>query len=137
MYHLTSRWTGDLSFESEIQGFTVVNDDLSIEEGGKGPSPKRMMLASLVACTGMDVVSILQKMRVKFSAFRIEAESPITEEHPKTFVSVHLKYILEGEEIKREKVERAVELSQEKYCGVSAMLRKHCPITWEIELISI
>jgi putative redox protein len=103
------------------------------EEGaGTGPSPKRMMLATLLVCTGMDVASLLRKMRVRFTSFTVEGTAPVTTEHPKTFESISLRYLIKGADIDRSKVEKAVTLSQERYCGVSAMLRKHCPIEWEI-----
>lgn len=127
-------WIEQIAFNMRIGDFTVRMDSGAPEGTNTGPSPKRVMLASLMACTGMDVASLLQKMRVPFEAFRIEAVAPLTEEHPVVFKSVSLKYILEGENIKRKKVEKAVKLSQEKYCGISEMMRKHCPVEWEIEI---
>jgi putative redox protein len=133
-YKLATDWTSGIAFESQVDGFTVSMD--SADEGtSKGPSPKKLMLLSLLGCTGMDVVSLMQKMRVPFDHFRIESVAPLTEEHPKVFKSVHLTYIVTGQNIKREKVEKAINLSQERYCGVSIMLKKHSPVTWDLELI--
>jgi len=133
-YRLSTEWTSGIAFETEVDGFTVALD--SAAEGiGKGPSPKKLMIISLLGCTGMDVVSLMEKMRVPFTAFRIEAVAPLTDEHPKVFKSVHLKYIVTGQKIKREKVEKSIILSQERYCGVSIMMKKHCPVNWELEVL--
>ncbi len=131
-YHISVDWVDGIAFDAHIDEFTVRMDSGSSEGAGTGPSPKRMVLAALLACTGMDVASLLKKMRVPFTAFRVEGHSPITQEHPKTFERVFIRYLITGTDIKRDKVEKAVNLSQERYCGVSAMLRKHCPIEWEI-----
>jgi putative redox protein len=131
-YQMTARWTEGIAFDVEINDFKVRMDSVPPEGNNTGPSPKRMVLAGLICCTGMDVASLLRKMRVKFDSMEIEAIAPITEEHPKTFARISLKYVLTGDQINREKVEKAVNLSQERYCGVSAMIRSHCPIEWEI-----
>ena len=134
-YRLSTHWTGkDIAFESEIEGFAVKMDSSS-DGMAEGPSPKRLMLASLLGCTGMDVSSLMQKMRVPFTAFSIDAIAPLTNEHPKVFESVQLTYRVTGTGIKRDKVVKAIELSQTTYCGVSIMLKKHCPVTWELEII--
>lgn len=133
-YELKTRWTGkNIAFTSEVDGFTV-NMDSPQDTNADGPSPKRLMLLSVLGCTGMDVISLLEKMRVPVDEFTIEGIAPITEEHPKVFESVHLIYKVKGSGIKRDKVEKAIDLSQTRYCGVSIMLKKHCPVTWELEI---
>ncbi len=87
----------------------------------KGPSPMATMLLALGGCTGMDVIAILTKMKQKPEKFRIEIESERAEQHPKVYTKVHLKYIFAG--VDYEKAKKAVELSQNKYCSVSAMFR--------------
>jgi putative redox protein len=131
-YHISADWVKDIAFDAHINEHDVRMDSRSPEGTNTGPSPKRMVLAALIVCTGMDVVSLLNKMRVKYVKFRVEGVAPITAEHPKTFAHVQLKYIVSGTDIDLSKVEKAVNLSQERYCGVSAMIRKHCPIDWEI-----
>ncbi len=135
-YKLATEWTDGIAFESEIDGFNVQMDSAALGKG-KGPSPKQLMLLSVMGCTGMDVASLMEKMRVPFTGFRIEAEAPLTEEHPKVLSEVRLKYIVTGTGIKREKAEKAISLSQERYCGVSIMLKKHCPVTWELEIVEV
>jgi len=133
-YHISADWVKDIAFDAYINEHTVRMDSGSPEGTNTGPSPKRMLLASLIVCTGMDVVSLLNKMRVKYTEFRVEGVAPITAEHPKTFESVALKYIIAGPEIDRTKVEKAINLSQERYCGVSIMIKKLCPVEWELEI---
>ncbi len=100
-----------------------------------GPSPKRLMLGTLAGCTGMDVVSLLRKMRVPFSDFEILTEADLTEEHPKVFKHVRIVYRIRMEEQYRDKMEKAVNLSVEKYCGITAMLRKNSPVEHRIEYL--
>jgi putative redox protein len=122
-------WKENMVMESEIRGIKVIMD--SKDEGeNKGQVPKELVLSGLCGCTAMDVIAILKKMRSLPESFYIEAEATQTEEHPRVFNKIHLKYIAKG--VDREKFEKAVKLSQEKYCGVSEMLRKTAEITYEI-----
>jgi putative redox protein len=98
-------------------------------------SPKKLVLAGLCGCSGMDVVDILTKMKVAFTKVAVTAEADQTEEHPKVFKSIQMVYRADVAAEDLDKLTRAVKLSQEKYCGVSAMLEKHCAITCRIELI--
>ncbi|OIR08288.1 hypothetical protein GALL_94560 [mine drainage metagenome] len=98
-------------------------------------SPKQLLLASLCGCSGMDVVSILDKMKVKYSKIEISAEAEQTDTQPKVFIDVKMIYKADVNIADIDKLNRAVELSHEKYCGVSAMLKKHCDITYKVELI--
>ncbi len=126
-------WSGDMAFEAEVNDFKIPLDAHEAV-GGKntGPRPKPLTLVSLGGCTGMDVVSILAKMRVKPDYFNIEVDGKLTEEHPKYYDKIHIRYIFKGENLPMEKLEKAVNLSQERYCGVSAMLGKAAKITHEI-----
>ena len=135
-FHISADWVHGLAFDSDINTHTVRMDSVPNDEPGTGPTPKQMVLAALLACTGMDVVSLFNKMRVQYDEFRVEGTAPITAEHPKTFERVFIKYIVVGKDINPEKVEKAVNLSQTRYCAVSAMLEKHCPIEWEIVIES-
>jgi len=100
-----------------------------------GPSPMELLLTALTGCTGMDVISILSKMKVveELVSFQIEAEAERSQEHPKVYKKILLKYIFKfSGEPPKDKVQKAVELSQEKYCSVSAMLGKTADISFEI-----
>ncbi|MDR2697778.1 MAG: OsmC family protein [Holophagales bacterium] len=129
----TVTWMSGMSFRTEQDGHDIILD-ASTESGGadKGARPKTLLLTALGGCTAMDVVSILNKMRVEYTGLKIHVSAELTEEHPKVFKSIHVKYVFSGNGLPMDKLEKAVALSQEKYCGVSAMLIKACPITHEI-----
>lgn len=127
------QWLNDLAFEAEVDGHKIYLDSL-VEHGGKhtGPRPKPLMMVALAGCTGMDVVAILSKMRVDVEDLHIEVEGDVTEEHPKRFEGMKVIYHVKGKDVSRKKVEKAVELSKTRYCGVSANFTKAFPITYEI-----
>jgi putative redox protein len=132
-HKINSNWKNDMSFEAEVNGFRILLDaDESVGGKGQGPRPKPLTLVSLAGCTGMDVISILKKMRVEPASLNIEVEGELTEEHPKYYHKIHIRYIFGGENLPADKIEKAVNLSQERYCGVSAMLSKGARITHEI-----
>ncbi len=125
-----------MSFEAEVNDHRIIFDtDDSSGGENKGPKPKTMILASLAGCTGMDVISILKKMRIEPTYFNIIVEGELTEEHPRYYDNIHLIYEFTGTNLDLEKIEKAIELSQEKYCGVTAMLNKVAEITFEIKII--
>ena len=126
-------WEGGMSFRIDQDGHSFLLD-ADPEWGGSdaGPRPKALLLSGLIGCTGMDVVSILRKMKVEGYGLTITAEADYTDEHPKVFRDIRVKYLFSGKDLPREKVYHAVELSQGKYCGVSAMLTKVTGIDWEI-----
>jgi putative redox protein len=93
------------------------------------------MMVALAGCTAMDVVSLMQKMRVEIKDFNVTVEGTLTEEHPKHFTAMHIIYEFTGENLPLDKIERAIELSQDKYCGVSAVYKKVMDLTHEIRLL--
>ena len=132
---IDASWKGNMKFEADVDGHSVVVDATS-EGGGEdaGPRPKRLMLVALAGCTGMDVVSLLKKMRVDFDDLNIIVEGDVTEEHPKHYEKMHVIYKIKGKNLDIEKVKKAVDMSQEKYCGVSAVYKKAMEVTYEIVL---
>jgi putative redox protein len=130
------KWTGDMTFEAAIREHRILMD-ANEDSGGhnKGPRPKPMLMASLAGCTGMDVISILKKMKVEPTDLNIRVEGILAEEHPKIYTSIHLIYEFKGENLPMDRLMRAIELSQEKYCGVSLSLQKAMPVTWEIIML--
>jgi putative redox protein len=126
-------WNSGLAFTAR-QGNHSIPLDASLESGGQdsGASPKALLLSGLGGCTGIDVVSILQKMRVPFTGLEVQVSACLTEEHPKVFKSIHIRYSFRGKDLAMHSLEKAVILSMDRYCGVSAMLKKAAPITWEI-----
>ncbi len=124
-----------MAFDSQIDKHTVRIDTGGDLGDDTGPSPKKLLLASLAGCTGMDVVSLLKKMRVDVDGFEMDIEADLTEEHPVVYSEIRLVYRFYGSNLKREKIEKAVNLSKDKYCGVSAMLKKNSPIHYSIEYV--
>lgn len=133
----TTQWVEGMAFDATADTGQTVRIDTTVENGGQasGMNPKKMLLGALNGCSGMDVVDMLRKMRVPFTKFEIVAEAEQTDDHPKVFKYINMNYRIDAKPEDLDKVERAVSLSQEKYCGISAMLAKHCEIHHKIELI--
>ncbi|MGE3843926.1 MAG: OsmC family protein [Vicinamibacterales bacterium] len=120
-----------ISFAGKTESNHWIMMDGPAEFGGSdaGVRPKELVLLALAGCTGSDVVTILRKKRVPIDGFRVEITAEQAEEHPLVYKSIHLDFVLQGEDIKAADVERAIELSETKYCSVSAMLRPAVRIT--------
>jgi len=130
-------WKEKMQFESEIAGHKITIDAKE-EFGGSnaGPSPKPLILTSLSGCSAMDVISILRKMKVEPKFFNIIASGELLDETPSYYNKINLTYQFKKiDEEYLDKIEKAVKLSQDKYCGVSAMLRFAAEITYNIEFI--
>ena len=129
-------WTDKVAFEADIDGHKIVLDATE-ESGGSdlGPRPKKMMLAALAGCTGVDVIMILKKMKVVPEAFNIIVEAEVTEEHPKHYTKMKVIYQFKGKDLPLDKLEKAVHLSETKYCGVTAVYRKAMDMELEIKII--
>lgn len=132
MHVVKTKWQNKMAFDSQIDKHSIRIDSGGEMGDDSGPGPKKLLLASLAGCTGMDVVSLLKKMRVDIEGFEIDIEADLTKEHPIVYSEIRLVYRFFGKDLNKEKVEKAIRLSQEKYCGVSAMLRKNCPINYSI-----
>lgn len=132
-----TQWKGGMAFESDVAGHKVLID-AAVADGGQdsGARPKSLLLAALAGCSGMDVVSILRKMRESCTWFEMVARAEAREEHPKKYTDIVLVYRFKASDnLNRDNVRKACELSQEKYCGVSAMLKDTAPLSWEIEYV--
>jgi putative redox protein len=123
-------WKTGHAFESHQNKGTIEID------AHTGFSPKALLLTGLAGCSGVDVVDILEKMRVPFADLRIDAETEQTEEHPRVFKDIQVHYFIKTGEENREKIKKAVELSLDKYCGVAAMLKKNSKISYTITIES-
>jgi putative redox protein len=123
----TTVWKSGHAFES-------FQDNAKIEIDGIGFSPKALLLSGLAGCTGIDIVDILEKMRVPFADLTIEAEAEQTEEHPKVFKDIHLHYLLQGDIENEDKIKKAIDLSLKRYCGVAAMLQKNSEIHYTLTI---
>jgi len=124
----TTVWKKGHEFEAEHEGNKIQIDGST--ENGHGP--KALLLSALAGCSGIDVVDILTKMRLEFSDFTIVVEAEQTDEHPKVFKDIHIIYKIKTAGENEDKIKKAIDLSLEKYCGVSAMLKKNSPIDYSI-----
>lgn len=133
---ISLKWMDNLAFEVNVDGHKITID-AKTEVGGtdKGPPPKPLMMVALAGCTGIDVASLLKKMRVEFEEFNVKVEGDITEEHPKHFSGMHIIYEFTGKDLPVDKIKKAIELSQDKYCGVSATYKKTMDLSYEIKII--
>ena len=130
-------WKGNMLFDAIVSGHHVMMDAVPAVGGeDKGARPKELMLSALAGCTGMDVVSILKKMRVPFTGLSIRVEAEMTEDHPKHYNKMHVIYEFTGNDLQLDQLQKAVELSQEKYCGVSFVYKKAMEVTYEIQVKS-
>ena len=130
---IKAQWLNGLSFETEVDGHKIYMDTAA-EHGGKnlGPRPKLMMMVALAGCTGMDVVAILKKMRENVEELSVEVQGDVTEEHPKRFEGMKVIFRVKGKGINLKNVEKAVNLSSTRYCGVSTNYKEAFDITYEI-----
>lgn len=130
------KWNGKMAFEANLQGHALLMDAAG-DNGGEdaGVRPKSLILASLAGCTGMDVVSMLAKMRVNIEGFELIVEADMEKEHPKYYNRINVVYQFKGRDLPYEKLKKAVDLSFDKYCGVIGLLRKAIPVTTEIRLV--
>jgi putative redox protein len=97
--------------------------------------PMELVLIALGSCSGCDVISILQKKKVHFQGFEIHIEADRADTYPKVFTKIHLKYVFFGKNLNPVHLQRAIDLSQEKYCSVSAMLKPSVPITTSYDIV--
>ena len=126
-------WKGDMLFESVApEGSVLIDADDAVGGQGKGLRPKAMMLTAMAGCTAMDVASLLKKMRAEVADFKVDVEANLTDEHPKYYDKVHVTYRFYGSDFKKDKIEKSVNLSVDRYCGVMEMFRQFSELTTEI-----
>lgn len=133
--YIETHWNKNLQFESHIDGHRIITDvDPTYGGDNEGPSPKKLMLAALSGCTGVDVAMILKKMRVEYDDLIITVEAEQTDENPTQYTAMHLIYEFNGNNLDMDKLNKAVQLSKEKYCGVSMMYEKIMNLSWEVRI---
>ncbi len=134
MHEIECSWKGDMAFSAQVNGHEILLDaDEAVGGHDAGPRPKPLILVALAGCSGMDVVSILKKMREPVSWFNMKVRGELSEEHPKTYTAITLVYEFKAADgLKDENVRKAIDLSQERYCGVSALLKKALPVSFEV-----
>jgi putative redox protein len=135
-HSVSTLFNKNMSFTADITGHKVLMDTTA-DDGGEdsGPSPKKLMLASLAGCTGIDIVSILNKMKVEFTDFSIGVHAALSTENPKIYNHVKITYKIKLAEEDKSKIIKAVSLSTEKYCGVFAMFKSFAKMDTEIDYL--
>ncbi|SHI77317.1 OsmC family protein [Flavobacterium haoranii] len=127
---VTTTWKGKMQFESTNPSGETFLINAAAENGreGAGLRPKAMILSALAGCSGLDVASLIEKMKLEVEDFKIETIANLTEEHPKVYDAVTVEYHFYGNNLNEAKLQRAVDLSVEKYCGVMEMFRQFAKI---------
>ncbi|MEA3376796.1 MAG: OsmC family protein [Chloroflexota bacterium] len=131
-------WVGPgLRLVGEAGGPAIVVDHAMPDEDREdtGPHPMQLVLMGLCGCTGMDVISILKKKRQSFTGLQVNATAERAEEHPRVYTQIHLEFVVTGDDVDPDTVERSIELSQTKYCSASAMLGKTADITTSYRIV--
>jgi len=126
-------WLGNLAYETDMDGHKMITD-AGTDIGGddKGFRPKKLMLTALAGCTGIDMAMILKKMRVEVRDIKVAVHGELTNKQPTFYKNMHVVYEFFGKDLPKSKIERAVKLSEEEYCGVSALYKQVIPVTSEI-----
>jgi putative redox protein len=136
IHQVTTKWKGKMHFESLANDHTIHIDKLALHGGeDKGPRPKQLMLSAIAGCTGMEIVSILEKMRLTIDSLEIDVAGELTDGQPKMYKSVHIIFKVKSSNPDKIKIERAINLSFDKYCGVVAMFRQFAKVTSEIQFL--
>jgi putative redox protein len=133
LIEIKTTWKGKMQFESTNPGGNLLIDaGMENEEKNDGYRPKALMLSSLAGCSGLDIVSLLKKMRAEVENLELDVIAELTDEHPKYYKKVHVAYKFYGSGFKKDKIIKAVSLSETKYCGVMEMFRQFAVVTTEI-----
>jgi len=132
-HEIETQWMGKMQFNALVNGHTVVMDALE-KAGGEdnGPIPKPFVLSALSGCTGMDVIAILKRSNHQVQDFNMKVTGEISKQAPIEYVAIHIVYEFKGNEDSKQAALDAVMASQEKYCGISHMLKKIIPVTWDV-----
>jgi putative redox protein len=132
-HEIETQWMGKMQFNSLVNGHTIVMDAPE-RVGGEdnGPIPKPFVLTALSGCTGMDIIAILRKGKITLDDLSIKVTGELSKQQPIQYISIHVLYDFKGDDTFKNAALEAVNTSQEIYCGVSSMLKKALPVTWEV-----
>jgi putative redox protein len=132
-HEIETQWMGKMQFNALVNGHTIIMDAPERAFGeDNGPIPKPFILTALAGCTGMDVVAILRKAQKPVTDFSLKVSGEISKQQPIEYTAIHVIYEFKGPEENKQAAMEAVSDSQEKYCGVSRMLKKILPLTWDV-----
>lgn len=131
-------WNNKMSFTADVDGHKLRIDSTE-ENGGEdsGPRPKSLMLLALGGCSGMDVISIIKKMKIDIKEFNVKVIGTANDEHPKKYTKMKIVYECIGKNLEKEKIEKAINLSLEKYCSVMAVYKDVIKIDYELKIIQV
>ena len=130
---ITATWKGELTFVGQnAAGGTV---QMGVLDGRPGIGPMQLLLAAIAGCTGEDIVSILQKKRLKLTDMQVRVSGKRADDYPMVWTNIHITYLIWGKDIRTKDVEQAIELSETKYCSVGLMLGKSSKITSEYRIL--
>lgn len=124
--HISTKWLGGMAFESNNPSGLNLKIDASPDDGGNGEGfrPKALMLSALAGCSCLDIASLIKKMKLEVEEFHIETIANLTDEHPKYYDAVVIEYHFHGSNLNETKLQKTIDLSVEKYCGVMEMFRR-------------
>lgn len=133
IHQAVTKWQGKMHFESSVNDHIIHFDKLEIKGGeDKGPRPKPLILSAIGGCLGMEIISILDKMRLKIKSLEIDVSGELNDRQPKTYKSIHIIFKIKRHLADKQKIEKAILLG-EKYCGVLAMVRHFAEVNSEIK----
>ena len=132
-HEIETQWMGKMQFNALVNGHTIIMD-APARVGGEdnGPIPKPFVLTALSGCTGMDEVALLRKANIILNDFSLKVTGELSKGQPMEYVAIHITYDIKGSNKDKDAVLKAITDSQEKICGVSSMLKKALPVTWDI-----
>ncbi len=132
-HEIESQWMGKMQFNALVNGHTIIMDAPE-RVGGEdnGPIPKPFVLTALSGCTGMDVIALLRKQGIQLEDFNLKVSGEISKQQPIEYVAANVIYEMKGKDENQQAALDAVTTSQEKICGVSSMLKKIMPVTWQV-----
>lgn len=132
-HEIESQWMGKMQFNALVNGHTIIMDAPE-RVGGEdnGPIPKPFILTALSGCTGMDVIALLRKQGIQLEDLNLKVSGEISKQQPIEYVAANVIYEMKGKDENQQTALDAVTTSQEKICGVSSMLKKIIPVTWQV-----
>ena len=136
IHHVSTKWNEKTHFTSSVNDHDIEFDKLPVHGGDdKGPRPKQLILSAIGGCAGMEIISILDKMRLKIDGLEISVTGELTSGQPKMYKTVEIVVKVKSKDPDKEKIERAILLAVDKYCGVISMVRHFAQVTSEIQFI--
>lgn len=133
IHKIETQWMGKMQFNALVSGHTLIMDAPERIGGeDRGPVPKPFVLTALSGCTGMDVIALLRRQGVQLADLSLKVSGEISKQHPIEYIAIHITYDIKGRAEDKRAALDAVLYSQDKICGVSHMLKKIMPVTWQV-----